>query len=148
MAARRFLTAEQGVEQLLKATPPLHFKGTTKTEWQEWRRKFRRNLVKDLGPSPEALPLEVEILEEIKLDGYTRKKIIFNPDPFSSIPAYVFNPGKCKREESSTCSIMCTRTRSRQRWGSRDCGGISETVRRGTGEAWFCYISTRLAVLR
>ena len=44
MAARRFLTAEQGVEQLLKATPPLHFKGTTKTEWQEWRRKFRRNL--------------------------------------------------------------------------------------------------------
>ena len=31
MAARRFLTAEQGVEQLLKATPPLHFNGTTKT---------------------------------------------------------------------------------------------------------------------
>ena len=46
MAARRFLTVEQGVEQLLKATPSLHFDGTTKTEWQEWRRKFRRNLVK------------------------------------------------------------------------------------------------------
>ena len=30
MAARRFLTAEQGVEQLLKATPPLHFKGDNK----------------------------------------------------------------------------------------------------------------------
>ena len=40
MAARRFLTAEQGVEQLLKATPPLHFNGTTKTEWQEWRRRI------------------------------------------------------------------------------------------------------------
>ena len=64
MAARRFLTVEQGVEELLKATPSLHFDGTTKTEWQEWRRKFRRNLVKDLGPSPEAIPLEVETLEQ------------------------------------------------------------------------------------
>ena len=27
MAVQRFLTAEQGVEQLLKATPPLHFNG-------------------------------------------------------------------------------------------------------------------------
>ena len=92
MATRRFLTAEQGVEHLLKTTPPLHFNGTTKTEWQEWRRRFRRNLVKDLGPSPEALALDVEILEEIKQDGYTRRKIIFNPDPFSSIPAYVLIP--------------------------------------------------------
>ena len=74
MTAQRFLTAEQSVEQLLKATPPLHFNGTTKTDWQTWRRKFRRNLAKDLGPSPEAIPLEVEILEQTQHDGYTREK--------------------------------------------------------------------------
>ena len=28
MAVQRFLTVEQGVEQLLKATPSLHFEGT------------------------------------------------------------------------------------------------------------------------
>jgi len=106
MVARRFLTAEQGVEQLLKATPLLHFNGTTKTEWQEWRRRFRRNLVKDLGPSPEALPLDVEILEEIKRDGYTRKKIIFNPDPFSSIPAYVLIPESASAKNPAP-AVLC-----------------------------------------
>ena len=88
----RFLTAEQSVQHLLKTTPPLHFNGTTQPEWQEWRRKFRRNLVKHLGPKPEAVPLEVETLERTQLDGYTREKIIFNPDAFSSIPAYVLIP--------------------------------------------------------
>lgn len=106
MAARRFLTAEQGVEQLLKTPPLLHFKGQTKTEWQEWRRRFRRNLVKDLGPSPEALPLAVETLEEIKRDGYTRKKIIFNPDPFSSIPAYLLIPESASAKTPAP-AVLC-----------------------------------------
>ena len=88
----RFLTAELGVEHLLKQIPPLHFEGTSKAEWQEWRQTFRRKLVKDLGPKPEAIPLEVEVLERTEMDGYTREKIIFNPDSFSSIPAYVLSP--------------------------------------------------------
>ena len=88
----RFLTAERGVEELLKKNPHLHFNGTSMREWQEWRRAFRRNLVRNLGPKPEAVPLEVEVLERTKMDGYTREKIIFNPDPFSSIPAYLLIP--------------------------------------------------------
>jgi len=106
MAAQRFLTAEQGVEQLLKATPALQFNGSTKAEWQAWRRKFRRNLVKDLGPSPEALPLEVAILERTPLDGYTREKIIFNPDPFSSIPAYILTPDGANAENPAP-AVLC-----------------------------------------
>ena len=88
----RFLTAELGVEHLLKQIPPLHFEGTSKAEWQEWRKNFRRKLVKDLGPKLEPIPLEVEVLERTEMDGYTREKIIFNPDSFSSIPAYVLSP--------------------------------------------------------
>ena len=45
----RFLTAELGVEHLLKQIPPLHFTGTSKAEWQDWRKAFRRKLVKRLG---------------------------------------------------------------------------------------------------
>lgn len=106
MAAQRFLTVEQGVEQLLKATPPLHFDGTGKTEWEKWRETFRNNLVNDLGPSPEALPLEVETLEQIQFDGYTREKIIFNPDPFSSIPAYVLIPDGATAENPAP-AVLC-----------------------------------------
>ncbi len=106
MTARRFLTAEQSVAELLKTEPPLQFNGTTKAEWQAWRRKFRRNLVKDLGPVPEAIPLEVEILEQTQCDGYMREKIIFNPDPFSSIPAYVLIPDGASAENPAP-AVLC-----------------------------------------
>ena len=106
MAAQRFLTAEQGVEQLLKATPSLHFDGTTEQDWKEWRDKFQRNLVNDLGPAPEAIPLEVETLERTQLDGYTREKIIFNPDPFSSIPAYILTPDGAS-VENPVPAVLC-----------------------------------------
>ena len=98
MATQRFLTVEQGVEHLLKETPPLHFEWYRQDRMGKMaRRTFLRNLIEDLGPSPEALPLEVETLEQIQFDGYTREKIIFNPDPFSSIPAYVLNPRRGNR---------------------------------------------------
>ncbi len=102
----RFLTAEQSVQQLLKTTPPLHFKGATQGEWRQWRRTFRRNLAKELGSKPESVPLEVETLEKIKFDGYTREKIVFNPDPFSSIPVYVLIPDGAT-EEKPAPAVLC-----------------------------------------
>ena len=53
----RFLTAELGVEHLLKHTPPLHFTGTSKAEWRKWRKAFRHKLVKDLGPETRSYPV-------------------------------------------------------------------------------------------
>ncbi len=102
----RFLTAEQSVQQLLKTTPPLHFKGKTEAEWRGWRRKFRQALVKRLGSKPESVPLDVETLEKTGFDGYTRKKIIFNPDAFSSIPAYVLIPDSAS-EERPAPAVLC-----------------------------------------
>ena len=107
MAVERFLTVEQSVDHLLKTTPPLYFNGNpTKTEWQEWRRKFRRNIARYLGPKPEPVPLEVETLEQTQHDGYTREKIIFNPDAFSSIPAYILIPDSAN-EKNPAPAILC-----------------------------------------
>lgn len=106
MAVRRFLTAEQSVKELLKTTPTLQFDGMNKTAWEKWRRRFRQALVRNLGPAPEALPLEVETLERTVLDGYTREKIIFNPDPFSSIPAYVLIP-EGANVENPVPAVLC-----------------------------------------
>jgi dienelactone hydrolase len=103
---KRFLTAESGVAELLKQRPPLHFSGKSKQDWRQWRKAFRRRLAQNLGPRPEPVPLDVEVLERTELPGYTREKIIFNPDVFSSVPAYVLIP-----EESSTDSprpaVLC-----------------------------------------
>lgn len=88
----RFLTSERGVASLLKQAPPLHFTGKSKDDWKHWRKHFRRRLVELLGRKPPPVPLEVETLERTPMEGYVREKIIFNPDPFSSIPAYVLVP--------------------------------------------------------
>lgn len=106
MATERFLTAEQSVDELLKTMPPLYFDGGTKTEWQEWRRKFRRKMSRYLGPKPEPVPLEVETLERIQQDGYTREKIIFNPDAFSSIPAYILIPDSASADNPAP-AVLC-----------------------------------------
>ena len=106
MAVERFLTAEQSVQHLLKTTPPFHFNGTSIMDWKEWRRKFRHHLVRHLGPRPDIVPLEAETLEITKQDGYTREKIIFNPDPFSSIPAYVLIPDSVSAENPAP-AVLC-----------------------------------------
>jgi dienelactone hydrolase len=104
---KRFLTAEVGVAELLKQTPPLHFSGKTKQDWQEWRRKFRTKIKQNLGHCPDPVPLEVEILESVKMDGYTREKIIFNPDAFSSIPACVLIPDSASAQNPSP-AVLCS----------------------------------------
>ena len=102
----RFLTAESGVAELLKQTPPLHFSGKSKQDWQEWRRTFRRNLMRNLGPRPEPVPLEVEVLERTSMPGYTREKIIFNSDAFSSVPAYVLIPDGASADDPRP-AVLC-----------------------------------------
>jgi dienelactone hydrolase len=106
MSVQRFLNAEVGVAELLKQTPPLHFAGKTKDDWKKWRKEFRQKLMKNLGPKPEAIPLEVEVLERVQMPGYVREKIIFNPDPFSSIPAYVLIPDSAS-ESNPRPAILC-----------------------------------------
>ncbi len=106
MAIERFLTAEQSVDQLLQTTPPHYFNGTTKTDWQEWRKQFRQHMRRHLGPKPDPVPLEIETLEQIQQDGYTREKIIFNPDAFSSIPAYVLIPDNAS-EGNPVPAVLC-----------------------------------------
>ncbi len=105
--ASRFLTAESSVHQLLSQPSTLSFDGTSEEEHRSWRKTFRRTLIKNLGPKPEPVPQEVEILEHTKMDGYIREKIIFNPDSFSSIPAYVLIPDKASQRNKCP-AVLCS----------------------------------------
>ena len=105
--ASRFLTAESSVNQLLSQPSALSFGGTSEEEHRIWRKAFRRKLIKNLGPKPEPVPQEVEILEHTQMDGYVREKIIFNPAPFSSIPAYVLTPDKASRKNKHP-AVLCS----------------------------------------
>jgi dienelactone hydrolase len=88
----RYLTAKSGIAELLKRPPSIHFGGKAPDDWRSWRTNFRQALVDQLGPNPDAAALDVEVLERVEFPGYAREKIIFNPDNFSSVPAFVLIP--------------------------------------------------------
>ncbi|NLX03874.1 MAG: prolyl oligopeptidase family serine peptidase [Phycisphaerae bacterium] len=108
MAARvkRFLSAESGVAELLKVTPELRFTGQTRDEYKRWRRFFLSRLSRNLGPTPPRVPPKLEVLERCAMDGYTREKVIFNSDPFSSVVAYVLIPEGASRRDPRP-AVLC-----------------------------------------
>lgn len=102
----RFLTAERGVSELLKNRPSLQFNGKSKEDWQKWRKAFRKKIVQNLGPRPPSVPLKAEVLERVQMSGYVREKIIFNSDPFSSVPAYLLIPDEASAKNRRP-AVIC-----------------------------------------
>ena len=49
--------------------------------------------------------MDVQVLETVQFDGYTRQKIIFNSDAFSSVPAYVLFPKSTRRRRFP--AVLC-----------------------------------------
>src|SRR4051812_31317400 len=76
MAVRRFLTPSSGVAQLLRSAPALHFRGRSRADWQQWRRRFRSALIRLLGPTPPRCRPALEVLSREQLDGYVRERIV------------------------------------------------------------------------
>ena len=68
--------------------------------------RFRHALVQNLGPEPNPVPPDVEVLERIECPGYIREKIIFNSDDFSSVPAYVLTPEGASAANGSP-AVLC-----------------------------------------
>jgi dienelactone hydrolase len=101
MAARkRIYSQEEACLARLKAQKPLlPCKAKTKEEWQAWRKAFKRAIVKELGPDPEPVPLNPEILERTDMGGYIREKVVFDSDPYNSVPAWVLTPKDLKPKQ-------------------------------------------------
>lgn len=57
-----------------------------------WRERFRSRLARHLGPTPEPVPVNFEVLDEIVVDGYTRQKVVYDTERFMSVPAYLLIP--------------------------------------------------------
>jgi dienelactone hydrolase len=106
MPTRTFLTPKAGTIELLKRQPALHFHGSSKAQWQTWRRRFRAALLRLMGQQPAATSPRARRIERVRLDGYTREKILFNPDAFSTVPAYVLTPDGLRRGERRP-GVLC-----------------------------------------
>ena len=57
-----------------------------------WRLRCRERLNALLGPLPERVELDLEVLESTKCDGYRRDKVVFDTERTMSVPAYLLVP--------------------------------------------------------
>jgi Abhydrolase family len=96
---------EQFNARLQKAPKKLRF--TEENEFSKWRDIFLSKIKELLGPMPEPVPLEMEILEEEIIDdfeefGYPvfkQQKIVYNSEEFASVIAYLLVPTDIKTNE-------------------------------------------------
>ncbi len=80
------------VERRLRTAPGLSCTATDPADFGTWQKAFRKRILKALGPFPEAVPLNVEVLERVDCGTYTREKIVFDSEPDMSVPAWVLVP--------------------------------------------------------
>ena len=82
----------------------------TNADWQQRREHTLANMQQVMGPLPQqwrSLPLELQVLEEVRFDNFTRKKITYRADPEDSVTAYLFVPNR--RSKKSPRCFVCTR---------------------------------------
>ncbi len=68
---------------------------TTAADWQKRRNHILANMQLVMGTLPDTskkVPLDVRVLEEVKLDKVTRKKITFAAEKDDRVPAYLLIP--------------------------------------------------------
>jgi dienelactone hydrolase len=60
--------------------------------FEAWRERCRARLAKLLGPEPERVPLEFEVLESTPCDGYRRDSVVYDTEDVMSVPAFLLVP--------------------------------------------------------
>lgn len=86
---------------------------STITDWQKRREHILANMQLVMGPFPDIskkVPLDIEVLEEVKLPKVTRKKITFVPEEGDRVPAYLLIPDDLKgKSPAMLCLHQTTR---------------------------------------
>lgn len=84
------------------------------TAFDAWKARFKQKVVELIGPFPEIVPLNIEVLEELIIDDFIdagiepffQRKIIFDTEPFGSCVAYLLVPSGIKQGERRP-GIVC-----------------------------------------
>jgi dienelactone hydrolase len=59
---------------------------------EPWRARVRGRLDEMLGPSPEPVPLDLEMTERVDCGTYRRERLVFDTEANMSVPAYLLVP--------------------------------------------------------
>jgi Prolyl oligopeptidase family len=101
---------------------------TTVREWQARRESIKREVSSILGTPPPGLkaPLNPEGVEEVTLDGYVRRKLIYHTEPGEAVPAYLLVP---KEIRGRLPAVLCPHPSSQE--GMKVSAGLA-----GNSQRW------------
>ena len=69
------------------------------TKFAFWEERARERLDVALGPSPLPVALNVETTESVDCGGYSRERVVFDPESTMAVPAYLLVPNTRRDEE-------------------------------------------------
>lgn len=87
--------------------PGLKFKGKTKSDWTNWRKKAYPKFIELLGSFPPKLPLNAEVESSVEDGDLIRERVVFNSEKFMSVPCHVLRTKKMKSDKSNP-AILCS----------------------------------------
>jgi dienelactone hydrolase len=103
----RLLTTGSSVRHLLGVGPRApSLAGGSKADWARWRRQFGDALRQRLGPFPEKGELRLELGPPEEIDGCIRRHVLFDPDPFSSVAAWLLEPAGLTQNSERRPAIL------------------------------------------
>ena len=105
---RRILTTSDWCVAMLKRQrPALVFRGATRRDYRQWRRRFEARFRAMIGRFPARVPLRPQLLERRVFARYVREKVIFDSEPCMSVVAWVCTPRARRRGERFPAVICC-----------------------------------------
>jgi dienelactone hydrolase len=82
----------QEVEAATAGAPSVSDHIGSRADLIAWQRRARRDLRRLLGPLPEKVPLNVEVLESVDCGSYRRDHLVYDSEQRMSVPAYLLVP--------------------------------------------------------
>ena len=105
--ARNLSVGEYFLRRYREEPRPDSFSATSKEELEEWKPRFAARLRECLGPFPEPIDLDPEVIEVIDEGPYWREKVIFNSEPDMAVVAYVLVPKDIPPGERRPAVLAC-----------------------------------------
>ena len=100
----------------------------------DWETIYRpaslKRMQEVMGPLPEhdrSRPLNVEVKEEMDCGEYVRRLITYEPEPNSTVPAYLLIPKRILEEKGSTHGILTSFSLRRRARSGRRVGNAAST---------------------
>ncbi|MFH0965292.1 MAG: alpha/beta hydrolase family protein [Planctomycetota bacterium] len=107
MAKRNFSMIEYFNRRAKDWAPELGFRGKTRKDWADWRRKAQRKFFELLGEFPERAPLAPEVIVSVEEDGLIRERVIFDSEEHMSVPCTVLRPAGMRADRKGA-AIICS----------------------------------------